>query len=119
MASITAQPWIACAGVLGFLGAKFGGEVGPELGAFLGAFVVGVCSNLYARALGRPASVPRIPGILMLVPGSIGFQSLTLFLADDVTAGMEAAFSAALVAVSLVGGLLGASVFYPPRKLDL
>jgi len=105
-------------GVVGFLAARFGAvALGKDLGAFLGALVVGLAGNLYARALDRPSSVPVTPGILLLVPGSLGYRSLTSFLDREALAGMEWAFQTSLVAVSLVGGLLAANVLLPPRRV--
>jgi len=109
--------WISIAVVLAFLGARSGTQLlGPELGVFLGALAVGVGSYLYARKLHRPASIPLVPGIIMLVPGSFGFRSLDSLLAHDVLSGMETAFTMTLVAVALVTGLLMSNVVVPPRK---
>ena len=90
--------------------------MGADLAAFLGALVVGVLSNAYARQFNHPALVPQIPGILLLVPGSLGYRSLVAFLDRESLAGMEGAFQAGLVAVALVGGLLTASALLPPRR---
>jgi uncharacterized membrane protein YjjB (DUF3815 family) len=57
------------------------------------------------------------PGILLLVPGSLGFRSLTSFLDDQALLGTEWAFQTGLVAVALVGGLLAANVVLPPRRV--
>ncbi len=109
--------WVLPAALLAFVGARTGALLlGPELGGFVGALAIGLGSNVYAHALDRPASVPLLPGILMLVPGSIGYRSLASFLADDVVSGVETAFRMALVAVSLVGGLLLANVLFTPRR---
>jgi uncharacterized membrane protein YjjP (DUF1212 family) len=109
--------WILVTGFLEFEGARLGArELGPELGAFGGALILGVLSNLFARFLHRPASVTLVPGILLLVPGSIGFQSLSFFIAHDTLSGMEAAFRTTLVAITLVGGLLFANVLVSPRR---
>ncbi len=109
--------WILAAGMLAFGGARTGALVlGPELGGFVGALAIGLGSNVYAHRLDRPASVPLLPGILMLVPGSIGYRSLASFLANDVVSGVETAFRMALVAVALVGGLLVANVVFTPRR---
>lgn len=108
---------IFAAGVLGYVGARLGSAwLGPELGSFLGALIVGLVANGYARLCDRPSSVPLMPGILMLVPGSIGYRSLSFFLAKDALSGMETAFQAAIVATSLVGGLLAANVVLSPRR---
>ena len=110
-------PWVLVAGWLGFLGSRVGASwLGPELGAWLGALLVGLAGNLYARRLHHPASVMQVPGIMLLVPGSIGFESLDSFLAKDVLIGMEAAFRMAMVAGALVGGLLFANALLPPRR---
>jgi len=110
-------PWILAAGIGGVLGARTGTRfLGFELGPCVGALVVGLIANVYARLRDRPASVPLTPGILMLVPGSIGYRALDLFLARDVLAGMETAFQVAIVATALVGGLLVANVLLPPRR---
>jgi uncharacterized membrane protein YjjP (DUF1212 family) len=110
-------PWIAGAASLAFLGARAGsGLFGPELGVFVGAMCVGVAGNAYANRLGRPASVLTVPGLMVLVPGSVGFQSLSLLLASDVVTGMAAAFRMTLVGTALATGLLVANVVLPPRR---
>ena len=106
---------LAC--LIGYCGVRLSAStLGPELAPFVGALLVGLFGNGYARRFRRPSSVPILPGILLMVPGSLGFRSLTFFLAEDVLGGMEQAFSMALVAVSLVGGLLAANVFAVPRR---
>ncbi|MGE0322477.1 MAG: threonine/serine exporter ThrE family protein [Polyangiaceae bacterium] len=110
-------PLIALTSVLGFLGARAGAHLlGPELGAFVGAFVVAAISNWIARLKKRPASITLVPGIMLLVPGSIGFRSLSSFLERDVLTGTEGVFRMFLVAATLVGGLLMANAVFPPRR---
>lgn len=109
--------WILFAGALAYLSARAGSRaLGPELGAFAAALLLGSVSNLYARLLDRPASVLAVPGILMLVPGSLGFRSMTWLLQQDVVHGLKTLVQMSLVAVALVGGLLFANVIVPPRR---
>lgn len=111
-------PWIVAAGGLAIVGARFGGDtLGPELGAFVGALAVGIGSNWYARLTNRSSQIVLVPGLLMLVPGSIGLRSLTSLLDKDVIVGVEGAFRMVLVAVSLVAGILIAQIVSPKRKL--
>lgn len=109
--------WIVVTAISGYLGAKGGAVLlGPELGSFVGALVVGLTGNGVARATGLPTMVCHVPGILLLVPGSVGFRSFSAFLADDALSGTETAFRMALVAAALAGGLLFANVILPPRR---
>ncbi len=109
--------WIIAAGTIGFYGARLGAYItGPELGAGLGGLAVALFGNVYARSDRGPALVPIVPGILLLVPGSIGFRSLTSMMRDDVVSGVDTAFTMFLVAVSIVAGLLFANVLVPPRR---
>jgi len=106
---------IACA--LAFGGARSGASgLGPELGMFLGALAVGIAANIYARIALRPATVLLVPGMLVLVPGSLGFRSVSEMLERDVISGAQIAFSVLLVAVSLVAGLLLSNVVVSPRR---
>jgi uncharacterized membrane protein YjjB (DUF3815 family) len=108
--------WILVAGVLGYGGARIGSRLlGPELGMFVGAFVVAGASNLYSRALNRPSAIPIVPALLLLVPGSLGFQSLSRLLDRETVPGVEAAFRMTLVAVSLAMGLLFGQLVVPGR----
>lgn len=110
-------PYVIGVSALGFYGARFGSSLfGPELGAFVGALAAGGSSNLYARVLRRPAVVTLFPGIMLLVPGSIGFRSLSSLLAHDVVSGVQTAFTSILVAVALVAGLLLANDIVRPRR---
>ncbi len=109
-------PWVLAGTVLALAGSRFGsGWLGAELGAFVGAFLLGLGSNLFRRVFNRPAAIPQVPGLMLLVPGSLGFRSVSALLAQDVLAGIHAAFTMTLVAVSLVTGLLIANVLAAPR----
>ncbi len=108
--------WILLISVMGFAGAQAGARIlGPQLGACLGAFVVGLASNLYERFRRHPATVPLVPSVLLLVPGSVGFRSLTELLDRHVISGVGTAFTMFLTAISLVAGLLLANILLPPR----
>lgn len=89
---------------------------GPELGVLLGAGAVGLAANLQARRLDRPPAVLLLPGIILLVPGSLGFKSFEALMADDVIAGIETAFTMVLVSIALAVGLLLANVILPPKR---
>ena len=88
-----------------------------QLGVFVGALVLGVASNLYARIANRPSLIPWVPGLLLLVPGSIGLRGLALLINEDVVVGVESAFKMIMIAVGLVAGTLIANVIIQPRKL--
>ena len=110
-------PFIVVAGLIAFGAARGGSQfLGPELGACLGAIGVGVASNVFARVLRRPATIPLVPGILLLVPGSLGFRSFASMLERETVPGVEAAFRMVLVAVALATGLLLANVIVPERR---
>jgi uncharacterized membrane protein YjjB (DUF3815 family) len=116
-APFSEAPFILLAGALGYGGGRLGGLVlSPELGAVGGALAVGLFASAYARWRDRPESIPLVPGILLLVPGSIGFRSFSELFASDVVPGLESAFRMIVVAISLVAGLLAANVFAPIRR---
>jgi uncharacterized membrane protein YjjP (DUF1212 family) len=101
----------------GYVGARQGARLmGPELGAWAGAFAVGMLGNLRARVADRPTAVTLVPGIMLLVPGAIGFSSVSSFMARDVVAGVQTAFSVVIMATGIVIGLLLANVLLPPRQ---
>jgi uncharacterized membrane protein YjjB (DUF3815 family) len=111
-------PWIVGAGVVAFAGARAGSDaLGAELGAFVGGLVTGVASNWYARITNRPSQIALVPGLLLLVPGSVGLRSLASLLDRDTQVGVDTAFRMVLIAVSLVAGILIANVVSPRRKL--
>ncbi len=106
---------IACS--LTYLGVRLTSpHVGPELGVCIGAIVAGVVSNVHARWRNRPAGLTRIPAMMLLVPGGLGFTGIASLLEEDVVHGMTTAFSVALISVSLVVGLIVSNAIVAPRR---
>lgn len=106
--------WVLLAVVLGFGCAKWASEAfGREVGAFLAAVAVAATANLFARLRRRPAAIVRTPGLLVLVPGSLGFRGMTTALADS-TASVPFLLQMALVGGAIVAGLLIAGALLPP-----
>lgn len=111
-------PWIFGVGALAFLAGRAGTRgLGSELGAFVGALVAASLSNLLARRRGGSPATTLVPAILLLVPGSVGFRSLTLLMNRDVLSGVEAAFRMMVMLAALVAGLLMAGVLAPAPGL--
>ena len=110
--------WIIAAGVLGVSAGRYAAIIlGAEQGTFVAAFGVALASSAYERWRRRPAPVVLVPGILLLVPGSIGYLSMSSLMERDTLTGIDTAFRMILTAVSLVAGLLLASVVAPePRR---
>ena len=109
--------WTLVASALGWCVALAGTRIlGPEGGAGLGAMVLGSVCNIYGRRARRPAVVLLLPALMLLLPGSLGFRSLTLLLHQQTLAGMEAGFHALFVSVALMLGLLVANATVPRRS---
>jgi len=89
---------------------------GVEFGIFLAALVIGLLGNLLGRWLRRPASLVRVPGIILLVPGALGYRAVTHALLDTNANPQETVLLASILVIALVGGLLIGNTIVPPRR---
>lgn len=116
-----AQPrdtgWIALGVAITYGASSLGALALGPLGAFLGALALGVASNVFSALRNRPALVMQAPGLLILVPGSVGYRSLAALLQSNTLSGVQAAFQMFLVGAALVYGLLFANLISPDRSL--
>lgn len=109
--------WVVLACLIGATAARVGVlALGPQVGAFAAALVVGLASNLFALLTGRPAAVMQVPGLIVLVPGSIGLQSFQALFTAQTTVGIQAAFQMFLTAIALVYGIFVANLLLPSRQ---
>ncbi|HLW57740.1 MAG TPA: threonine/serine exporter family protein [Bacteriovoracaceae bacterium] len=109
--------WIFIAGIFGYFCSRLGTHyLGPELGIFFGGACVGAGSNLFARLMNRPSSLFHFPGIILLVPGSISYRSMSFLFEQDVMGGLNMAFLALAMAMSLVVGLFFGNILVKPRS---
>jgi len=110
-------PLVMGAAVFGYAITYFGSrQFGPEFGVFLAGATMGALSNLYARASSRPGALVREPGIILLVPGSLGFLTVSAIVGRDVFLGIHTAASLFAILVSLVAGLLFGDLIAAPRR---
>jgi uncharacterized membrane protein YjjP (DUF1212 family) len=109
-------PGIFAACTLAFYGTRYGAILlGPQFGVGLGAFALGLGSNLYTRIKSRPSVVTLLPGMMVLVPGGLGFKGLEFIIQKQVVMGLDTAFQALFVAIALLTGLLLAHAAVQPR----
>lgn len=109
--------WVFVSGILAFHVSSYAGaHLGYEMGAFTSALVLALYGNIHARYFRRPSSLTLVPGIMLLVPGSLGFRSLQALLNHQTLPGLETAFTMIMVAVALVAGLIFAGILVPPRS---
>ncbi|MDX1571914.1 MAG: threonine/serine exporter family protein [Xanthomonadales bacterium] len=110
-------PAVVVAAVAAYASSYFATQAfGSEIGVFLAALTIGALSNLYARLINRPAAVMRMPGIILLVPGSLGYRALNFLFSKNVDEGINAAISVVVVLAVLVGGLLLGNTLISPRR---
>ncbi|GGY15328.1 membrane protein [Rhodanobacter panaciterrae] len=114
-------PVVILAVIVGYLATRWGGAIsgslpGAPFGVFLGGLLLGAMANIYARFARRPGAVIREPGILLLVPGSVGFRSMSFLLERDTSLGMDTGLLLLTLLVSLVAGLMFGDLLVSPRR---
>jgi uncharacterized membrane protein YjjP (DUF1212 family) len=116
-AKLLQYPWVLAAGIVAFFTTQSASMIyGSDLGAFIGGLAVGLFANFYARFRKHPAALISMPGLILLVPGSIGFRGIASLVHKDTLAGISATFDMFMIAIALVSGLLLANIFLPPKR---
>ena len=110
-------PLVLVAVIVGYLVTYWSGNsLGTPFGVFIGGLVLSAGSNLYARIMHRPGALVREPGVLLLVPGSIGFRSVSDLLNNQIASGTHIAVLLVTMLISLVAGLLFGDLLIAPRR---
>lgn len=109
--------WILLSGLAAIFSIKLSNiYVTDVMSVFIAGVVVGAGSNIFARVFNRPAMIPLLPGIIFLVPGSIGFRGMNLIFQTKYTQGLGTGFQMFIIAITIVAGLFLANVFVNPRR---
>jgi uncharacterized membrane protein YjjB (DUF3815 family) len=85
-------------------------------GVFFAATVVTAVANVYGRWFNRPGAIVRMPGIILLVPGSLGFRSFNFAFERDVMLGLDTAVAVITALIALVAGILVGNLLVSPRR---
>lgn len=89
---------------------------GDLAGVFVAALVVGLAGNLVARQFRHSPLAFIVPGLLMLVPSSIGFESADNLLAGRTMTGVDTAFDTVIALLAIAYGLLAATLVVPGQS---
>lgn len=109
--------WMTLAGVYGYTCSKLGSHyLGTELGMFFGGACVGAMSNIFARLANRPSSIFQFPGIILLVPGSVGYRSLNFLFERNLVGGLDMGFTMITLVMALVVGIFLGNTLIKPRQ---
>ena len=92
---------------------------GAAAAVFVATLTVGVVGGLLGSVLRRSPLVFIVPGVLMLVPGSAGFNSIVQLLTEETISGINAGFDTFLTAMSIAYGLIVATVVLPRRFTEV
>src|SRR5262249_47743674 len=109
--------WMCSAAVLATIANLVATQVlGDEVeGVFAAALVVGFAGHAVAHHSRRSALPFIVPGLLMLVPGGVGFESASSLLAGQTVSGINAAFTTFLIMLAISYGLLVSTLVLPDR----
>ncbi len=111
-------PWLVLGSTVAFATARaVGPRLGAQLGMFVSALVLGLTAQVFARWRRRPAALLQVPGVIVLVPGSVGIRSVFSMLEADIVSGMQFAFSLVVLSAALAAGLLVANALAAPRRV--
>ncbi|WP_153131032.1 threonine/serine exporter family protein [Dechloromonas hortensis] len=88
-------------------------KMGNVVGAFAGALAVASAGHLYQYLSKRPAALVQIPGLITLVPGSMGFRGVHALIQQDSAAGISLITDMVITGAVLAVGLLLADNILP------
>ncbi|KRG43584.1 hypothetical protein ARC20_09095 [Stenotrophomonas panacihumi] len=110
--------WVMAAAIAGYVIARYAGqEWGSPAGVFASAMLLTAAGNLFGRTIQKPGALIRLPGIIMLVPGSTSLRGfLNLVQQQNVDVGQAALLAVTNIVMALVAGLLFGNLLVPARK---
>ena len=111
-------PLVMLSAAMGYLISKIASDAWDNtVGIFLAALAMTAAGNAYARWFNRPGALVRLPGIIMLVPGSASLRGLLAVVQEQSMEAGQAAMVAALnILLALVAGLLFGNILIPTRR---
>jgi uncharacterized membrane protein YjjP (DUF1212 family) len=87
---------------------------GYQVSTFGAALAVGLVTSLGSRYARIPQAVLLVPGLLILVPGSLSYESIVFVLQRNVTDAAGIAVASTVAAVEIVAGILLAQLLIAP-----
>jgi uncharacterized membrane protein YjjP (DUF1212 family) len=107
--------WVVCsATAVAVFANRLGASLlGAQAGVFGAALALGCVGGAVGAWLRRSPLIFVVPGVLMLVPGSIGFESALQLLSGQPIDGITTAFDALTTAISIAYGLMLAALVLP------
>jgi uncharacterized membrane protein YjjP (DUF1212 family) len=85
--------------------------------SFLAAFFCGVVANLGARFLRVPQAIMLVPALIVLVPGSLSYESVLFAFNHNIDNALILAGNAVVAAIQIVAGLLLSQLVLPTSTL--
>ena len=103
--------WISLACWLSYLMYTFTSSyVAAPIAVFLTSVLLGFASNLFAKMKKRNSAIMLVPGMILLVPGSLGFFSISNLLQSNIVEGIEIALKMLTTSMALVMGIIVSDV---------
>jgi uncharacterized membrane protein YjjB (DUF3815 family) len=86
---------------------------------FLSAFILGLFSNVFAIFKNRNASTVLVPGMVLLVPGTLGFLSVSQLIEHNIVLGIDTAINMLSTAMALVFGLIFSNIILSVEHIKI
>jgi uncharacterized membrane protein YjjP (DUF1212 family) len=105
------------AAIISYVISRAGVEAGGlEFGVLLASMSIAIFANLYGRVFKQTGALIRVPGVILLVPGTIGYHGATALFLDGGENLIDTTQMALRLLISLVVGLLFGNTLLPPRR---
>lgn len=108
--------WALLACIIAYLGSFYGSKFfSPNFGTLLGTVILVIYSNTWSTKTGHPTSIVLVPGIVMLVSGSLGFRGLASIATGQIQQGEMQLQQMIYVAILIAAGLVVGNTLSRPK----
>lgn len=112
--------WVFAACFVALLAAHvLGATSAHAVSAFIASFICGLVANLGARFLRVPQAIMLVPALIVLVPGSLSYESVLFAVEQNFNSALVLAVNAVFAAIQIVAGLLLSQLVLPASTLRL
>lgn len=110
--------WVFASSFVALLCAHLLGDTSAHaVSAFISAFICGVVANVGARFLRVPQAIMLVPALIVLVPGSLSYESVLFAFQQNINTALILAANTIFAAIQLVAGLLLSQLVLPAYAL--